>query len=73
MKHPFEKIFDDALRKSTGEDNRLTRALEELLEKGYQEDEVFRALTHFSKGLIDANEERIVADTMHTLERGHAD
>ncbi len=52
MAHPFERIFDTALRESRDGDNELVTAVQNLVESGYAEGEVIAALKHFSHGLL---------------------
>ncbi len=53
MAHPFEKLFDRALKKSTEDDNLVLEEATKLLEKGYKLDEVCGVLTKLEKSLID--------------------
>ncbi len=52
MHHPFEKLFDDALRKSTDGENLIADVAFDLKGKGYQPSEIYLALRHFEHGLI---------------------
>ena len=62
MAHPFEKLFENALRKSTLFENEVTIAAEKLIEKGYRSDEVCTVLLKLEKSLIDDDEVAIVRD-----------
>ncbi len=60
MKHPWMKMFDAALRKSTLEDNLVFEKALDLKEKGYAAREIHSLLVRIEKSLVDAEEEAIV-------------
>jgi hypothetical protein len=62
MAHPFEKILLEALKCSTKFDNLVLEKAEELIEKGYQREEVSAVLKGLVMGLIDEEERTIVAE-----------
>lgn len=62
MAHPFEKLFDSALRKSTEDDNLVGKKAAELVEKGYSQAEVCGVLLKLEKSLIDDNLARTVRE-----------
>ncbi len=62
MAHPFEKIFEKALKKSTVDENLVTKEAEKVLEKGYRREEVCAVLLKLEKSLIDDTEARIVRE-----------
>jgi hypothetical protein len=62
MAHPFEKMFDKALKSSTDFDNEVLTKAEELREKGYPGREIATVLLKLSKSLIDPKEAEIVAE-----------
>lgn len=62
MAHPFEKFFDAALKKSSIDENLVTKKAVELIEKGYSEKEVCTVLTKLEKSLIDEEAARIVGE-----------
>lgn len=62
MSHPFEKLFDTALRKSTENDNLVTKEAQKLLEKGYSEKEVCGVLLKLEKSLIEPKDEMLVRE-----------
>lgn len=62
MAHPFEKMFEDALRKSQLDENFVEKKAQELIEKGYQHKEICEVLTKLEKSLIDDAEAAIVRE-----------
>ncbi len=62
MSHPFEKLFDTALRKSTEDDNFVTKEALRLLEKGYSENEICGVLRKLEKSLIEPKDEMLVRE-----------
>jgi hypothetical protein len=62
MAHPFEKLFDSALRKSTEDDNLVLKKASEVIEKGYSVNEVCTVLLKLEKSLIDDKEAGIVRE-----------
>jgi hypothetical protein len=68
MAHPFERIFDDALAESRDGDNKLTGAVNTLIDKGYSEEEVFGALKHFSRGLLDDSDVYTVREALESMD-----
>ena len=62
MAHPFEKILLDALKRSTKFDNLVLEAAEDLIEKGYQREEISKVLKDLVMGLIDEEERAVVAE-----------
>jgi hypothetical protein len=62
MAHPFEKLFDLALRKSTKDDNLVLTKAAELIEKGYRLEEVCNVLVKLEKSLVDDREAGIVRE-----------
>ncbi len=56
MAHPFEKMFEKALKKSSSEENLITGEAAKLLEKGYSETEICTVLLKLEKSLIDDTE-----------------
>jgi len=67
MSHPFTKLFMQALRKSTEEDNLVLKKAEEILGRGYSKEEVVSVLIKLRIGLLDQKEEDIVADALDIL------
>ena len=64
MAHPFTKMFDNALKKSTDIDNQVLIVAEGLRKKGYSEEEISTVLEKLQKSLIDPVEAGIVADAL---------
>lgn len=63
-KHPFEKMFDKALKTSTSEVNLVLKEALKLKEKGYAETEITDVLVRLSKSLIDEYESKIVSEAL---------
>ena len=68
MSHPFTKLFSQALRKSTEEDNLVLKKAKEILQRGYSKEEVVSVLTKLKIGLLDDTEEAVVASALEELE-----
>lgn len=64
MSHPFTKMFENALRKSTPLDNLVLVEAEKLRDKGYSENEIYTVLVKLQKGLIDKDESEIVKEAV---------
>ncbi len=62
MAHPFEKMFEKALKKSSPEENMITEEAAKLLEKGYSESEICTVLLKLEKSLIDDGEAHLVRE-----------
>jgi hypothetical protein len=67
MSHPFTKIFEKALRKSSLEENFVLEEAKKLCKKGYSFAEVSSVLQKLAQALIDARESEIVHDAEETL------
>lgn len=67
MAHPFMRIFERALRKSSPEENEVAKEAAKLIEKGYARTEVMDVLTRLKGSLLDDGEEMIVAEALETL------
>jgi hypothetical protein len=68
MAHPFEKMFERALKKSLDGENLVTEEALRLLKKGYSHVEINSVLLKLHKSLIDEKEEAIIYETMIELE-----
>lgn len=68
MAHPFEKIFEKALKKSSPEENHVLSIAERLREKGYAHDEILKVLSKLQNSLIDDDEAEIVQDAIDAFE-----
>jgi hypothetical protein len=64
MAHPFAKMFDKALAKSTEFDNAVLTEAEKLLEKGYSGFEIAGVLDKLARSLIDPKEAGIVLEAL---------
>ena len=64
MSHPFTKMFENALKKSTSLDNLVLVEAEKLRDKGYSENEIYTVLVKLQKGLIDKDESEVVAEAV---------
>lgn len=64
MSHPFTKMFDNALKKSTFLDNLVLKEAERLREKGYSVNEIYAVLVKLQKSLIDKEESEIVGEAV---------
>ncbi len=69
MAHPFAKMFDQALKKSTPEDNQVLVEAEKIIKKGYSATEVFTVLTKLQKSLIDSTESELVSEAAEEISR----
>lgn len=69
MAHPFVKIFDQALKKSSPEDNQVLIEAEKIIKKGYSATEVFTVLTKLQKSLIDNTEAELVNEAAEEVSR----
>lgn len=64
MAHPFLKMFDKALAKSTAEINAVYGVAEMFREKGYRPQEIYDVLTALHKSLIDETEAAVVHEAL---------
>jgi hypothetical protein len=64
MAHPFEKMFDAAIRKSTPLDNQVLETALQLRDKGYPATEICEVLIKLEKSLIDKEEAELVAEAI---------
>lgn len=69
MGHPFLKMFEGALRKSTEDDNVVLREVLKLKQKGYSVSEIHAVLLKLEQGLIDDGESGIVKEAREEFER----
>lgn len=68
MAHPFIKLFDKALKKSSDDDNDVLRVASGLIEKGYRPAEVLECLVRLEKSLIDPAESALVGAARMEIE-----
>ena len=69
MAHPFEKIFEAALKKSTLEENLVLMEAEKILKKGYSPIEIFAVLTKLKQSLVLDADEHIVGEAAEEFSR----
>ena len=69
MAHPFQKMFETALGRSTPEENEVLAEAEKLKEKGYSAEEIYTVLKKFRIGLIDDDESDIVSEAVVEFSR----
>jgi len=69
MAHPFTRMFDQALKQSSVDDNQVLVEAEKIIKKGYSATEVFTVLTKLQKSLIDATEAEIVGEAAEEVSR----
>ncbi len=69
MAHPFTKIFDLALKKSSSEENFVLIEAEKIIKKGYSATEIHTVLTKLQKSLIDQTEAEIVSEAAEEVSR----
>ncbi len=62
MSHPFERMFEKALKKSSPEENLIIKEAAKLIEKGYRAEEVCEVLLKLEKSLIDDAEAELVRE-----------
>jgi Holliday junction resolvasome RuvABC DNA-binding subunit len=67
MAHPFTKMFEKALKKSTDAENLVFKEAERILKKGYSEAEVFAVLEKLQKSLIDEKDEAVIREALEEL------
>lgn len=68
MAHPFEKLFEAALRKSTPERNLVFEKAEALIEDGYSSEEVYDVLDRYRKALLDPKDEAVLDEAIEAFE-----
>lgn len=69
MSHPFEKMFDRAIKKSTPLENAVLAEAEKIREKGYSAEEIIAVLRKLEKSLIDKDEAEIVGEAVEEFSR----
>jgi hypothetical protein len=69
MSHPFEKMFDRAIKKSTPLENAVLIEAERLREKGYSAEEIIAVLRKLEKSLIDKDEAEVVGEAVEEFSR----
>ncbi len=69
MAHPFTKLFDAALRKSTLMDNRVLHEAEQLHAKGYSTQEIYEVLRKMEKALVRSEDEAVLKEAAEEMSR----
>ncbi len=69
MSHPFQKIFLQALKKSTDLDNQVLLEAEKLKRRGYRTEEIYDVLETLTKGTIDDAEREILDEACDEFSR----
>ncbi|MDB5225528.1 MAG: hypothetical protein JWL87_480 [Candidatus Adlerbacteria bacterium] len=69
MAHPFSKLFDAALRKSTPEDNVLLKEAELLRAKGYSVEEIHGVLLKMQQGLVRDQDQEVAQEAAEEISR----
>ena len=69
MTHPFAKLLNTALRKSTATDNVVLEEAEMLKSKGYDAAEIHEVLLKIQKGLLNDVDAEIVREAAEQIER----
>jgi hypothetical protein len=69
MAHPFSKLFDAALRRSTPADNRLLREAELLRAKGYGAEEIHAVLLKMQQALLRDEGHEIAKEAAEEMSR----
>lgn len=64
MAHPFLKIFENALRKSTPTENVVLKEAKRLKEKGYSVREIHAVLSQLRRSLISDQDTAIVGEAV---------
>lgn len=64
MAHPFEKMFERALRKCTTDENEVLIEAVKIHKKGYSVHEISEVLRKLKISLIDEKDEAIVQDAL---------
>lgn len=69
MNHPFEKLFDKALKKSTPDENFVLEEAEALRQKGYSALEIHSVLLHLRDALVQDKDRAILTEATEQFER----
>jgi hypothetical protein len=67
MAHPFAKLFEASLSKSTTHQNLVLKKAQEFINKGYRREEVCEVLEKVARGRIDDTETRIVREAIEAI------
>jgi hypothetical protein len=69
MTHPFSKMFETALKKSTPEDNYVLDEAEKLKKKGYSVEEIYTVLKKLHGSLILDEDREILFEALEEFSR----
>lgn len=69
MAHPFSKLFDAALKKSTPTDNQVLKEAEQLRAKGYSALEIYEVLRKMGKALVRDEDEAVFKEAAEEMSR----
>lgn len=69
MGHPFSKLFDAALRRSTQDDNQVLKEAELLRAKGYGVEEIHSVLVKMRQELIRDEDHEIAREAAEEMSR----
>lgn len=69
MAHPFSKLFDAALRRSTPEDNQVLKEAEQLRAKGYSAQEIYEVLVKMRQELVRDEDYEVAREAAEEMSR----
>lgn len=69
MAHPFSKLFDAALKKSTPTDNQLLKEAELLKAKGYGVEEIHSVLVKMQQELVRDEDYEVAREAAEEMSR----
>lgn len=69
MAHPFSKLFDAALKKSTPTDNQLLKEAELLKAKGYGVEEIHSVLVKMRQELVRDEDYEVAREAAEEMSR----
>ncbi len=69
MLHPFEKLFEKSLSKSTDDKNYVLIEAEKLKALGYAHEEIYNVLKKMCVGRISEKEEGIILEALDEFSR----
>lgn len=69
MAHPFSKLFDAALRRSTPEDNQVLKEAEQLRAKGYSAQEIYEVLVKMRQELVRDEDHEVAREAAEEMSR----
>ncbi len=69
MAHPWQKLFNKALRKSTPDENRVLEEAQALRAKNYSPQEIYDVLAHLRDALIQDKDRNILVEACDEFEK----